>query len=99
MEITREQYLNALEIIDIYHLQLDIKSKKMNPNEIGRRIKDICSTRFVNALQNKGIDVNLSIMDFCTQYSVREISKTHNLGRKSIREELENFNNLGINWI
>ena len=82
--ITREQYLNALELVDQYHRQS--KTEPVSFLNYVRNNKIHLSTRTFNALWNR--------FDYVDDINEKTIRGVRNLGKKGIEEWFEATKNL-----
>ena len=91
MEVTREQYLNALEVVDSYHRQgMVLVKKKLTKTPIlqWEKFKD-CSYRLQSALSSGSIHwsrFNDDKIEYIEDITRTAFLRLRNMGTKSWRE-------------
>lgn len=107
MNISREEYLRAVNTVKEYHHQclidmhdntrLEKPIKEPIETILKKRLEELdfdISTRLYNNLRAKKID---TVQD-CLTLSIRDILRTRNMGKKCVSEMEALFKYLGIEW-
>lgn len=94
--VTRDEYLRALEIIDIYHRQNDKEPKTDHLTEIIKwEYFNTCSIRLKNTLIEimQGIDIYINSQgnilfkeSFIENISIKKMYRIHGVGEKVVKE-------------
>ena len=84
--ITREEYLNALELIDMYHIQKSDKDLEYIKFRKTKLIDlDLPWIMYV-ALQNLGLDLKTNTVGDLCKFNRSDFCQLRNTGRKSIKK-------------
>jgi len=88
--ITREQYLEALDIVETYHQQLKPDIKTLTPIRGWSKFRD-CSTRLQHVLDQ--IEDGIPYLDYKEEYieniRIEIMAKVRHCGRKTLYEFIE----------